>query len=96
MHLYNIKIYIAVLSSVSDTASVLGQTFSILIIQDFEAVTPNILARIVECIEGGGLIIVILPSVQTLQEVAVMEMVMCFSLYTNCLLKLFVNILFPH
>lgn len=65
---------------ISDTASVLGQTFSVLIIQDFEATTPNILARIIECIEGGGIIIMILPSVQTLQDIASMKMVIYFKL----------------
>lgn len=59
----------------SNTTSVLGQTFGMLIIQDFEAVTPNNLARIIECVEGGGLIAIMMSSAQTLQEVASLKMV---------------------
>lgn len=59
----------------SDSASVLGQTFGMLVIQDFEAVTPNIMARIIECVEGGGIITIILPDVQSLQEIALLKMV---------------------
>ncbi|KAG8198249.1 hypothetical protein JTE90_021506 [Oedothorax gibbosus] len=45
----------------SDTEKILGQTFSMLVVQDFEALTPNTLARIIECVEGGGIIIFVLP-----------------------------------
>jgi len=56
-----------------DTASILGTTFGTLVLQDFDAVTPNILAQTVETIEGGGLIILLmgaLTSVESLYKAA--------------------------
>lgn len=44
-------------------------------VQDFSALTPNILARAVETVCGGGLIIFLLPSVQNLHHVFEMSMV---------------------
>ncbi|XP_035229406.1 RNA cytidine acetyltransferase-like isoform X2 [Stegodyphus dumicola] len=52
----------------SDNAKLLGQTFSLLIIQDFEALTPNILARLIECVEGCGMIIFLMSNVHTLKD----------------------------
>ena len=39
-----------------DSHKILGQTFGMLVLQDFEAMTPNLLARTVETVEGGGLV----------------------------------------
>ncbi|KAB2635271.1 hypothetical protein D8674_025805 [Pyrus ussuriensis x Pyrus communis] len=38
-----------------DSERVLGNTFGMCILQDFEALTPNLLARTIETVEGGGL-----------------------------------------
>ena len=38
-------------------------------LQDFEALTPNLLARTVETVEGGGLVIILLRTVASLKQV---------------------------
>lgn len=38
------------------------------ILQDFEAVTPNILARCIETVEGGGLVIMLLKGMSSLRQ----------------------------
>ena len=40
-----------------DTHRVLGTTVGMLILQDFLALTPNLMARTIEAVEGGGLVI---------------------------------------
>ncbi|EGG25141.1 N-acetyltransferase [Cavenderia fasciculata] len=37
----------------SETHKILGNTFGMLVLQDFEAITPNLLARTIETVEGG-------------------------------------------
>jgi tRNA(Met) C34 N-acetyltransferase TmcA len=37
---------------------VLGNTFGMCVLQDFEALTPNLLARTIETVEGGGVVVV--------------------------------------
>ena len=44
----------------SETQRVLGNTFGVCVLQDFEAITPNILCRTIETVEGGGLVILLL------------------------------------
>lgn len=58
-----------------ETQRVLGQTFGMLILQDFEALTPNLLARTVETVEGGGIIVILLPSVKSPKQLYTMPMV---------------------
>lgn len=43
--------------------------------QDFEALTPNLLARTIETVEGGGLIILLLRSLSSLTSLYTMVMV---------------------
>uniref|UniRef100_A0A915PL95 RNA cytidine acetyltransferase n=1 Tax=Setaria digitata TaxID=48799 RepID=A0A915PL95_9BILA len=38
----------------AETHKILGSTFGMLVLQDFEAITPNLLARTIETVEGGG------------------------------------------
>ncbi|XP_065343635.1 RNA cytidine acetyltransferase [Cloeon dipterum] len=57
-----------------DTHKILGQTFGMCILQDFEAMTPNLLARTVETVEGGGLVILLLKSVDSLKQLYTMSM----------------------
>lgn len=42
--------------------------------QDFEAITPNLLARTVETVEGGGLIVLLLKSINSLKQLYTMSM----------------------
>lgn len=42
-----------------DTHKVLGNTFGMLVLQDFEALTPNLLARTIETVEGGIVVLCI-------------------------------------
>ena len=43
-------------------------------IKDFEALTPNLLARTIETVEGGGLIIFLLKSVSSLRQLYTITM----------------------
>lgn len=57
-----------------DTHTVLGRTYSVCVLQDFEAITPNLLARTIETVEGGGLIILLLKTVNSLKQLYTMKM----------------------
>lgn len=52
----------------SDTHKVLGNTYGMLVLQDFEALTPNLLARTVETVEGGGIVVFLLSSLDSLTQ----------------------------
>ncbi|XP_068151602.1 RNA cytidine acetyltransferase [Drosophila tropicalis] len=58
----------------SETHAILGRTYGVCVLQDFEALTPNLLARTVETVEGGGLIILLLKSLQSLKQLYTMSM----------------------
>jgi N-acetyltransferase 10 len=45
-----------------------------LILQDFEALTPNLLARTIETVEGGGIVCILLRSMQSLKQFYTMSM----------------------
>lgn len=51
-----------------ETDKILGNTFGMCILQDFEAITPNILARTIETVEGGGLVIMLLKGMSSLRQ----------------------------
>ncbi|KAI8541122.1 hypothetical protein RHMOL_Rhmol08G0037800 [Rhododendron molle] len=53
---------------------ILGNTYSMCILQDFEALTPNILARTIETVEGGGLVVLLLRSLTSLSSLCTMVM----------------------
>ena len=57
-----------------ETSRVLGNTFGMLVLQDFEAVTPNVLARTIETVEGGGLAVLLLKSMDSLKQLYAMSM----------------------
>ncbi|KAG8391484.1 hypothetical protein BUALT_Bualt01G0192500 [Buddleja alternifolia] len=57
-----------------DSDRILGNTFSMCILQDFEALTPNLLARTIETVEGGGLIVLLLRSLSSLTSLCTMVM----------------------
>lgn len=51
-----------------DTEKILGRTFGALVLQDFEAMTPNMLARTIETVEGGGIVVILLRSMECVEE----------------------------
>ncbi|ROT39927.1 N-acetyltransferase [Sodiomyces alkalinus F11] len=51
-----------------ETEKVLGNTFGMCILQDFEAITPNTLARTIETVEGGGLVVLLLKGMSSLKQ----------------------------
>lgn len=57
-----------------DTPKILGQTFGCCVLQDFESITPNILCRTVETVEGGGLVVLLLKSMTSLKQLYAMAM----------------------
>ncbi|KMT04511.1 hypothetical protein BVRB_8g181730 isoform C [Beta vulgaris subsp. vulgaris] len=57
-----------------DSERILGNTFGMCILQDFEALTPNILARTIETVEGGGLVVLLLRSLSSLTALCSMVM----------------------
>lgn len=57
-----------------DSHQILGRTYGVCVLQDFEALTPNLLARTVETVEGGGLVILLLKTVQSLKQLYTMNM----------------------
>ena len=57
-----------------ETDKILGRTFGMCILQDFEAITPNLLARTVETVEGGGLVLLLLKGMNSLKQLYTMSM----------------------
>lgn len=58
----------------SETHKILGNTYGMCVLQDFEAITPNLLARTIETVEGGGLVVLLLRSVNSLKQLYTMSM----------------------
>lgn len=58
----------------NETHRILGNTFGMLVIQDFETLTPNLLARTVETVEGGGLVVLLINSLSSLKALYTMTM----------------------
>ncbi|XP_007885821.1 RNA cytidine acetyltransferase [Callorhinchus milii] len=58
----------------NETHKILGNTFGMCILQDFEALTPNLLARTVETVEGGGIVVILLRTVNSLKQLYTMTM----------------------
>nr|KAG5689469.1 hypothetical protein BaRGS_021016 [Batillaria attramentaria] len=58
----------------AETHKILGNTYGMCILQDFEALTPNLLARTVETVEGGGVVVVLLRSMASLRQLYTMTM----------------------
>jgi N-acetyltransferase 10 len=57
-----------------ETEKILGNTYGMCILQDFEALTPNLLARTVETVEGGGLVILLLKGMSSLKQLYTLSM----------------------
>lgn len=57
-----------------DSHRVLGTTVGMLILQDFEAITPNVLARTIETVSGGGLVVFLFRTVKSLRQLYAVTM----------------------
>ncbi|KAJ4287927.1 N-acetyltransferase 10 [Kalmusia sp. IMI 367209] len=57
-----------------ETEKILGNTYGMCILQDFEAITPNLLARTIETVEGGGLVILLLKGMNSLKQLYTLSM----------------------
>eukprot|EP01038_Epipyxis_sp_PR26KG_P015200 gene15200-20473_t len=57
-----------------ESDKILGQTFGMCVLQDFEALTPNLLARTIETVEGGGIVIILLKTVKSLKQLYTLSM----------------------
>lgn len=57
-----------------ESHKILGNTYGMCVLQDFEAMTPNLLARTIETVEGGGVCILLLRSMSSLKQLYTMTM----------------------
>ncbi|TFK22700.1 DUF699-domain-containing protein [Coprinopsis marcescibilis] len=57
-----------------ESQKILGNTYGMLVLQDFEAITPNLLARTIETVEGGGLVVLLLKTMTSLKQLYTMTM----------------------
>ena len=57
-----------------ETHKILGNTYGMCVLQDFEAMTPNLLARTIETVEGGGAIVLLVHSVDSLKQLYTLSM----------------------
>lgn len=57
-----------------ETHKVLGQTFGMAVLQDFEAINPNTLARTMETVRGGGIIIIMFRAMRSLKQLYTIAM----------------------
>lgn len=52
----------------SESQNILGNTYGMCVLQDFEAINPNLLARTIETVEGGGIIVLLLSTLTSLTQ----------------------------
>ncbi|KAI8799815.1 GNAT acetyltransferase 2-domain-containing protein [Cladochytrium replicatum] len=57
-----------------ETQKILGNTYGMCVLQDFEALTPNLLARTIETVEGGGAVVILLKTMDSLKRLYTMTM----------------------
>ena len=57
-----------------DTHKIWGQTFGMCVLQDFESVTPNVLCRTIETVEGGGLVVLLFNTMTSLKQLYTITM----------------------
>jgi N-acetyltransferase 10 len=57
-----------------ETQKVLGNTYGMAVLQDFEAITPNILCRTIETVEGGGIVVLLLHTMSSLKQLYTLTM----------------------
>jgi N-acetyltransferase 10 len=76
-----ICITLTLCSYYKESHKILGNTYGMCVLQDFEAITPNLLARTIETVEGGGLIVLLLKTMSSLKQLYSMVMVRVWSVY---------------
>jgi N-acetyltransferase 10 len=52
----------------SESAKILGNTYGMCVLQDFEALSPNLLARTVETVSGGGVVVLLIKTLTSLRQ----------------------------
>lgn len=57
-----------------DASRVLGRTFRMCVLQDFEGLTPNLLAQTVETVSGAGAVVFLLRNMSSLRQLSVTSM----------------------
>lgn len=57
-----------------DTHRILGQTFGMCVLQDFESLTPNVLCRTIETVEGSGLVVMLFNTMTSLKQLYTITM----------------------
>jgi N-acetyltransferase 10 len=57
-----------------ETQRVLGNTYGMLILQDFEAITPNLLCRTIETVQGGGVVVFLFNNMTSLKQLYTISM----------------------
>ena len=57
-----------------ESHKILGNTYGMCVLQDFEALTPNLLARTIETVEGGGIIVLLLRTMSSLKQLYTLTM----------------------
>lgn len=57
-----------------EVQNIMGNTYGMCVLQNFEALTPNILAQTIETVEGGGLIIFLIRTLKSLKQLYTMNM----------------------
>ncbi len=57
-----------------ETQRVLGNTFGMLVLQDFEALTPNLLCRTIETVQGGGVVVFLFNNMTSLKQLYTISM----------------------
>ena len=75
------------LSYYKESHKILGQTFGMCVLQDFEAITPNLLARTIETVEGGGLVVIMLKTMKSLRQLYSMTMARSLHASVSCVLS---------
>lgn len=58
----------------SESHKILGNTYGMCVLQDFSALTPNLLARTIETVSGGGLIVLLINNMNSLKQLFSLSM----------------------
>lgn len=82
-----------------ESHKILGNTYGMCVLQDFEAITPNLLARTIETVEGGGLVVLLLKTMSSLKQLYTMTMVRLPSYdrhsFSSTLLRTSMHVIVP-
>lgn len=52
----------------SESAKIIGNTYGMCVLQDFEALSPNLLARTIETVSGGGVVLFLIKTLTSLRQ----------------------------